>query len=770
MIGKSLGNYELLELAGAGGMGEVYLARDTRLGRKVAVKVLPAELADDPKRLARFEREARAAAALNHPHIAAVHDVGVHEGVHFIVQEYIEGDTLREAVNRGALPLMRVLDLASEIAEALAAAHAAGIVHRDLKPENVLITSEGHAKILDFGLARTTEGASPPERLSSAPTRLDTEEGAIVGTVDYMSPEQAEGRPLDPRSDIFSCGTLLHEIATGERPFRGDTKISVISSIIKDRPPHVTDVDPDLPRQLGRIIEHCLEKDPARRFQTALDLRNELEGLKRELAAGTAQPLPSAAAAELTAVAVLPLTNLSTDADQELFADGLTEALITDLAKIKAMKVISRHSVMQYKGTDKPLRRIAQELGVGAIVEGSVFVAGGRVRVNAQLIEAASDRHLWAESYERDLRDVLTLQGEVAQAIAKEVRATLTPQEQQRLARARPVDPAAHEAYLKGRFHWNRRTEGAMGRGIEYFRQAVAIDPAYALAYVGLADSYNVMGFYGYLPPREAFPRAAAAARRALEIDESLGEAHASLAYPTHYYEWDWSAAEREYRRAIELNPGYETGRRYYLNLLTSAGRTDEALEQGRKARELDPLSLINSAAIGWVHFYRRDYDRALDSFEKTLELEPRFMLAHLWAGWAHEQKGAYAEALEKIRRAHKLGGATPLTAAFLARAQALAGQTDEARKALAELVEESRGRYVPGFLVALVWLALGDHEPALEWLSRSHEERSHWLVFLNVEPRLDPLRGETRFEELRARVGLAADDASRSIRSLEGP
>ncbi len=755
--GQLLSHYRLLEKLGEGGMGVVWKAADTRLDREVAVKFLPEELEADPDRLASFVREAKLVAALSHPNIVTIHSIEEAGGHRFLVMELVRGLTLDRIIPEGGMALPRLFEVALAIAEAIGAAHGRAVIHRDLKPRNIMVDEEGRVKVLDFGLARSHFATRADDRDLSTQT-LSTKE-TLEGTVPYMSPEQALGEPPDHRSDVFSLGVILYEMATGRRPFQGRTPAALIAAILRDDPAPATEVRPGLPRQLERILRHTLQKDPQRRFQSVLDLRNELSDLRDELVGGDAIPA-------IRSLAVLPLDDLSGDPDQAFFADGMTDALISNLARIRALKVISRTSVMQYKYVKKPLPVTARELGVDAIVEGSVLRAGARVRVTAQLIDAARDRLLWTETYDREVGDVLALQSEIARRIAQRIEIEVTPQEHAHLVRAgRKIDPAAHEACLKGRYFWYKRTAEAVRRGLACFEEAVRLEPSYAPAHAGIADSYIVDGGrYLDVPPKVAYARARAAALRAIELEDTLGEAHTSLAAVLTDYDWDWAGADREYRRAIELNPNYVTAHSWYAEHLSRMGRHDEAVAEARRALELDPVSIFSSMLVAWILYFARRYDEAIRQATETLDLDPEYATALRILGWAYEETGRFEEAIAAHGKACELTQHRPNFEAQLGRALAIAGRTEEARQVLADLTKVSTESYVSAFDIAVIHTALGDRERAFEWLERAFEERSDHLPYLGVNPRLDDLRGDPRFRDLLTRMGLpggAGEDAA---------
>jgi serine/threonine-protein kinase len=785
--GTRVGPYEVVGLLGAGGMGEVYRARDPRLGREVAVKVLPKVHSRDPERLHRFEQEARAAGTLNHPNILAIHDVGTHGETQYVVSELLEGETLRERLRAGTLTTARSVEYAGQIAQGLAAAHTKGIVHRDLKPENIFVTRDGRIKILDFGLAKLTHAEADGAAKGEEPTLTrDTTPGAVLGTPGYMSPEQVAGRPADHRSDIFCLGTVVYEMLTGRPAFKGDTNADTMHAILREDPPALSTGDRRIPSPLARVVQRCLEKRPEDRFQSAHDVAFALQALseapesraplvgRRSVIVGSSLVAVLAALLALDvgglrgrhpppvdsirSLAVLPLENLSRDPDQEFFADGMTDSLITQLAKIGAVRVVSRTSVMRYKRTRKPISEIARDLQVDAVVEGSVEHSGGRVRITAQLIRAATDHHLWAESYERDMRDVLLLQAEVARAIAGEIQIKLTPQDHAALTSPRRVDPEAYELYLKGRYFWNFRTERSVEKAIAYFRQSIDRDPSYAVAYSGLADCYSVSAHsydLGSVAPAEAFPKAKAAVAKALQIDDKLADAHNSLGFIKLIYDWDLPGAEEEFKRALELGPQLSNAHHWYAHYLIVTGQKDAALAEGKRALELDPLNPILNTHLGWHYLMAHEYDNALAQLRKTLDLDSNYGLAHWYMGLVYEQKRMYPEAVRELDQADGLLGHHLVVRGDLAHTHAVSGNRVEARKILGDLEKLSRQRYVSAFEIAVIHLGLDQGDEAFRWLDTAYRERADPLIYLKDDPRLDPVRADPRFRDVLRRVGL---------------
>ncbi|PYV67922.1 MAG: hypothetical protein DMG97_26115 [Acidobacteria bacterium] len=789
-IGQILGHYRILEQIGAGGMGVVYRAHDERLDRDVALKVLPpGALADEPARK-RFRKEALALAKLNHPSIATVYDFDTQRDVDFLVYEYIPGVTLKDKLSHGTLPEIEIARLGMQLAKALTAAHKEGVVHRDLKPANLLVTVDGQLKILDFGLAKLIRTSSEED-----PTASPSETYVAAGTLAYMAPEQLRGELADLRSDIYSSGAVLYEAATGQRPFPETYVPRLIDSILHEGPRPPGRLNRRVSPALENIILKCLGKEPEQRYQSAAELHVDLERLSTPgrsptthtgryrnfarrwpvflalcLAAMLAvlmalntgkrrgRLLNYAGTPHIQSLAVLPLENLSREPEQDYFADGMTDALIANLSKISALRVISRTSVMRYKKVRDPLPKIARELNVDAVVEGSVLQSENRVRIMAELTDAAADRNLWSEQYEGDLRDILVLQSNVAQAIAKEINIRLEPREQTLLVNTRTINPEAYQLYLKGRYYWNKRTQEGLEKSLGYFKQAIEKDPSNSLAYAGLADCYVILAGYNLRPPGEVYPLAQVAAKKALELDGTLAEAHTSLASYVWDYERNWQAGLREYERAIELNPNYATAHQWYSESLMRIGRRDEAIAEIQKAKELDPLSLVMNAVQGFVYYFARQYDQAIAQLKNTLELDTNFYPAHVFLGWNYEQKGMYAEAIAQLQTAMSLSGGSRYVTPGLAHAYAAAGQKARALELLNQLRQSSERSYVDPYDIALIYAALGDKDQGFMWLEKAYWGRSESLTFVKVDPRMDSLRSDSRFRDLLRRLNLPPD------------
>jgi serine/threonine-protein kinase len=833
--GTRLGRYQVLAKLGEGGMGQVYLARDTtELERTVAIKVLPKEVASDPDRLRRFIQEAKTASSLNHPNILTIHEIGEADSSRFIATEYVEGETLRQRMARLSLKLRESLDIAVQIASALVAAHKAGIVHRDIKPENVMLREDGIVKVLDFGLAKPTgQPTGQASADSEAATRalVNTMPGLIMGTAQYMSPEQARGIAVDAHTDIWSLGVVLYEMVTGRLPFEGQTVSDMIASILGKDPPPLARYFREAPTELEWIITKALIKDKEERYQTAKEMLVDVKRLKQKLdveaeierthvpeagdafvttssvgravvetahqsavstgEAGAVHPTSSAeyivteikrhksgailaftmlivagaaiaylylARTNRTAIdslAVLPLANTSVDPDAEWLSDGLTESLIDSLSQLPGVKVISLTSVMRYKGQQIDPQVVGRELGVRALLTGRIAQRGDGLLISTELVDAQTKSHIWGEQYSKRITDLLPLQEEIAKEVSEKLRVRLSGEERKRVVRHYTDNPEAYELYLKGRYYWNKRTTEGLNKGIEFFQQAIELDPIYALAYSGLADSYNLLNTYGVLSAKEAFPKAKAAAMTALKIDDTLAEAHASLAGVLDSTQ-DSSGAERELRRAIELNPNYATAHHWYGNFLQERGRFDEALVEVKRAQELDPLSLIIRVDVGDTLYLARRYDQAIEQFRRTLELDPNFYRAHLDLGQAYLQKKMYEEAIAETQKASDLSGKSSWALASLGHIYAAAGRRSEAQKVLDELMQRAKQVYVPPYFIALVYTGLGEKDRAFEWLDKAHEEQGLWIgMGFPYDPMLDGLRGDPRFQDLTRRVGL---------------
>lgn len=871
--GRMLAHYQVMVEIGRGGMGRVYLAQDTRLGRRVALKLLSRHSTNDPERVRRFQQEARAASALNHPNILTIHEIGEFKGVQYLATEYVEGRTLRSLLDRGRFKLNVAAEVAIQVASALEVAHRANIVHRDIKPENLMLRPDGYIKVLDFGVAKLLENEAPDSgELDSSKARgsanFETKPGVVVGTASYMSPEQARGLRIDRRTDLFSLGIVLYELATGQCPFKGATQSDVLASLLAHEPApltqHLQGVQPKVLQELQRILTRALEKDRERRYQSAKELVADLKAFKQLLAepwrtgelaqpvsapptkplsadpkvtsrltstsaevktdaksaeqpaarldtGGTSaaqvasdpvtKPLPdqqgTAGTAKIAAfwqrqrrvititlllllaaalaywaygywqrrapdasIAVLPFEYTqalrSDEGEREYLADGLTENLIQRLSQVTNLKVIARNSVFRYKGKMPDSRAVGQALDVGTVLNGRITPHGSSYTVTVELVDARTNAIIWGQQYESDARDVHLLQSTLANRIAEQLRLRISGAERERLASRDTENVEAYKLYLKGRHLWNQRTGDAIKRSIESFQRAVLLDPNYARAYAALADSYALAPIYSETSPEEAVAAGKDAAARALELDAQLAEPHAALGFIRHQYEWNWEGAEHAYQRALSLNDNYATAHQWYSGYLSSLDRSTEALKHAERARELDPVSTPISTNLGATLYYARKFSQAVTQFQKALELNPNAAGVHAHLGMAFEQLQQYELSLAAFQRAIALAGENVQMKLRLARTLALAGRTDEARKMLDELQQNAVPGTVPLYLVASIYTALGDKEQALATLTQSVALREEGIIWLKVDPQLDPLRNDARFAPLLKSVGLA--------------
>jgi serine/threonine protein kinase/Tfp pilus assembly protein PilF len=794
--GTKLGPYEVVALIGAGGMGEVYEARDTKLERNVAIKVLRDAFAQDADRLSRFQREAKMLAALNHPNIATIYGLEQSSGTSYLVMELVLGETLAERVQRDrVVPVEEALAIAKQIAEAVEAAHEKGIIHRDLKPPNVKLTPEGKVKVLDFGLAKAFASDGGLD-LSNAPTltAMGTEEGRILGTPAYMSPEQARGKSVDKRTDVWAFGCVLYILLTGRQAFTGDTLSDMIVSIL-EREPDWQALPASTPAKIRDLLRRCLQKDPQRRLRDLGDARIEIEEAllppataeartKRDtdsgrvavrsmasvtssnpwwrsrtalwiavvallvlLAAAGLIYRPAEHGETIDSIAVLPFVNVSGDQNTEYLSDGITESLINNLSQLPNLKIKSRDSVFHYKGKETDPEEVARQLGVRAIFKGRLTQRGDTLAISAELIDARNDDHLWGQQYNRKLADIFALQDEIAREITNTLRLRLTAQDEKRLAKRYTENVEAYQDYLEGRYQWDKKTEEGFKKGVEYFQQAIAKDPTYALAYAGLADCYTGLAGFGFVPAKEGYPKALEEALKALEIDDKLAEAHASLAFIKSNYDWDWSGAEQEFKRAIELNPGSATAHHFYgLALAYMGGRFEEAIDESKRAVELDPLSLIINADLGHVFYEARKYELAIEQERKTLEMDPNFNPAHHWLGLAYLQKSMDKEGIAEFEKEFP----------FLGYAYAVAGRRAEAQQVLDKLNELSKQKYVPAMSMARIYVGLGEKDKAFEWLEKAYLDGSiGGGTGIAVDPIFDPLRSDPRFMDILRRMNL---------------
>jgi eukaryotic-like serine/threonine-protein kinase len=754
--GTKLGPYEILGTLGAGGMGEVYRARDGRLHREVAIKVLPERLRESPDALARFEREARAVAALSHPGVLTLFDVGSEGAVSYAVTELLEGETLRVKLATSSLSWQKAIEIGVAVADALAAAHQRGILHRDLKPENIFLTSDGRVKILDFGLARMDAPFSEAVQ-TATPTAAGTsrtEPGTVMGTVGYMSPEQVRGLDADARSDIFSFGCVLYEIVTGRRAFAGATGAETLAAILRDEPEDPRESGRQVPAELCRTIGHCLEKEPNQRFQSARDVGFDLRSVSNTAAglktsSGGRRPIDS--------VAVLPFANQSGDPDAEYLSDGIAESILQSLSRLPGLRVLARTTLTRYRGQEVDPQTVGRELDVRALLSGRVFHRADALIVKCELVDTRDGSLLWGENYNRKFSDILAIEEEISREISEKLRLKITGEEAARLTRRATQSAEAHRLYLRGNFFLNKRSSEGLHRAIEHFQKALEEDPVYALPYAGIAEAYDMLGFYTHLAPTAAFPKAKAAATKALELDPALAEAHAALGTARFYYDRDWAGADREFRSAISEQPRYGPGHQFRAIFLASTGRPEECLEELDRAEECDPLSLPIKTQTVWCRLLLGRYDEAIARLEAGIEFDPTFApLPHV-AAWCYFFRGLPDRALAAANRAVELSGRGTFYVSTLGLIHGSTGDRPRAEAILAELEETAKRQYVSPYQIAVIHAALGDPEAAFAWLEAAFQRQDWQLVLLRVDPRVDPLRQDSRFPGLLERAGHAA-------------
>jgi serine/threonine-protein kinase len=741
-------------------MGEVYRARDNRLERDVAIKVLAPRVTADPDALSRFEREAKAVAALTHPNILSIHDIGLDRGVAFAVTELLEGEPLRSRLDRGPVPWREAVEIAIGVSDGLAATHAKGIIHRDLKPANIFLTTGGHPKILDFGIARVQPAAGALGDTTTLAAAALTHAGVILGTVGYMSPEQAKALSVGAASDIFALGCVLYEMLTGRRAFAEPTAIETLSAIIREEPADMATARVDVPAELDAIVRRCLAKDPDARFPSARDLGDALRDLRqtgRLVAAPVRRP---GVKRRGKSIAVLPFVNASADAGVEYLSDGITESIINSLAQVSALRVIARSTAFRYKGRDADPARVGRELDVELILTGRLMQVADSVVIRVELADVTKGWQLWGQQYNRKFADLFLVQEEIATEISDALRVRLSGAEKKRLAKRYTENPAAYRLYLEGRYHWHKRTAAGLQKGIECFEHAIGADPSYALAYAGLADSYNLLGYYGFMRPKDAWAKAGSAAHAGLELDPRLPEVHTSLGALASAYAWDWEEAGRHHARALALKANNSTAYFWYGMYLIRLGKFDEAFKMMDRALEIDPLSLPINAYTGWLMYCARQYDRAAAHLQQTLQLDPSFALTHVHLACVQEQRSETDAAIRSFRTALDLSPDDVLALKGLGHVYGATGQADAAAQIVDRLVALSRERAVAEDSIAIVYAGMGDNDRAFEWLDRACEERSPWLIWLHVDPRFDRLRTDPRFAALLTRVGLSPLDA----------
>lgn len=747
LIGKTISHYKIEEILGSGPMSTVYKAKDLKLERYAALKFLSPQHTIDENETERLIQEAKTTSALEHPNICTIYEINEVEGQVFIAMAFYEGETLEGRLARGPMSIAGAIDTIKAVSKGVAKAHEKGIIHRDLKPANIMITTDEVVKILDFGIAKLIY------------QKGKTKSGIIMGTPGYLAPEQAKGDSIGPYTDIWSLGVIFYEMLAGDLPFKGDTDIALIYSIVNDNPVPLKEFAEEIPPRIERFISKMIEKDPGNRFQSVAEMLEELNNLSEDRAEfNTVRLNTSDLDLEVSpSIAVLPFLDMSPKKDQEYFCDGLTEEIISTLSRVEGLRVVSRMSSFQFKGKEFDLRQVGHQLNVRSVLEGSIRKAGKKVRISAQLTSVSDGFLLWSERYEREIKDIFKIQDEISQAIVAALKIKLISDKDKKLYKNYTDNVEAYSDYLKGRYHWNKRTADALKKSIEHYDQAIEKDPQYAPAFAGLADTYIILGLYGALAPKFVMPKAKAAALKALEIDTDLAEAHASLGCIQSVYDWDWQVAEEQFLQAIELNPNYAIAHHWYaVNYLAPHKRFDEAIKEIKIALDLDPISLVINTTVGLVYYYAGKYDEATEVFLKTLEVEPNFAMAHFFLGQTHSQKKMFNEALSEFEEASKLFGASTNMQATFGTASALAGNKDKALEILKDLEKESKEKYVSAYDMAMIHTGLGNKEQALKWLEKALDEHSYLLIYLNVDPVLQSLRDDKRFKKIQSKMKLA--------------
>ena len=767
MIAETISHYRIIKELGAGGMGEVYLAEDTRLGRQVALKFLPASFQYDPARRTRFLSEARATSALRSPHIAAIYDIGEHDGTMFLVMEYVEGELLSAKLKQGPLAIREAIDIATQISDALAEAHALGIVHCDVKSSNLIVNERGFAKMLDFGLAKVDDSKIETDDRTRQ-VGEQTAMGIVFGTLSYMSPEQALGQAFDHRSDVFSLGVVIYEMVSGRLPFAGDSSPEVIDKIIHSEPTPISRLNYAVPPELDRITRKCLEKEADRRYQSMRELLTDLRNLQRDDDSGghTQTGLKRKTEAlgrtrsrkAIDSLAVLPMENLSSEQETEYLSDGITESIINNLSKIPKLRVMARSTVFRYKGRGVPdPQEVGHELGVRAVLVGRVLHRGDSLVVKVELVDTNDGSHLWGASYNKRMSDIFSIEEGISHEISDALKLKLTNAQKKGLARRYTENAEAYQLYLKGRYHWNKRTEVGIKKSIEYFEQAIALDRNYALAYAGLADAYNLMASYSAKPLATPFLRAKATALKALSLDDGLAEAHAALAAVKLWREFDFEGGERGFRRAIELNPGYSTAHLWLSLYLAAVEKMDEALSEIRLAQGLDPLSRVINLNLARVFYFARQFDASIDQCRKTIEMYPEYLIPHRRLGIAFAAKGMFEEAEAEFNKALAIASNDTETMSAMSYAYAASGRIEDARAILERVNELAKEVYVSPYSLARMHVGLGETDAAFEFLDKTYQERHGILTYVKVEAAFDRIRSDQRFADLLGRMGLSA-------------